>query len=176
MWFFVSWPRLLLPPLLPLLTCGRFLPSSGNKKWGVLSLPLSMTCWVTTSLCSPEVLGMSPSSWETGGKFLLAARPLGSHPELSQFSCHLQDVILSQMRKQEGRRGGGALNIWKHQTQQNLCGHRNYYYAELLNAILSFFGWKNIKIPMKRNRCLCFEHFQRKVQESLKHAAGRPAV
>ena len=48
---------------------------------------------------------MSPSSWETGGKFLVAARPLGSHPELSRFSCHLQDVILSQLRKQEGRRG-----------------------------------------------------------------------
>lgn len=66
---------------------------------------------VTTSSCSPEVLGVSPSSWETGGKFLLAARPLGSHRELSRFSCHLQDVILSQLRKQEGRRGGGALNI-----------------------------------------------------------------
>lgn len=33
-----------------------------------------------------------------------------------------------------------------------------------MNSVLSFFGWKNIKIPMKGIRCLCSEHFQRKLQ------------
>lgn len=117
-----------------------FLLSLRNKMWGSINLPVSMAFGqphMTTSFCDPEFLTMA--RWECRhplekpvASFSWQASPLESLPEVYQFPCHLHFLT-----KKAGERGWWILQYLK--TQQNLCGHCNYYYAELMNSILSFF-------------------------------------